>query len=224
MQKLKITYAKTGPAKYLSHLDWMQVLERALRRTSLPIKYSEGFNPRMRIEYGPPLPIGVDGMEEVLVIEIDGWVNPARIREEIAGKFPEGIEILKIEIANPKAASLDSSAQASEFIFELNGADAAKLTPEIPAHLQQGKIFIDKKSKAGIQKTNIRPMIFALELVEAEKAEAGKSITEQADSSTTLKLRAVLQTSNHGTLRPRELCEVLAIEPRKIIRNKILFR
>ncbi|MFA4858918.1 MAG: TIGR03936 family radical SAM-associated protein [Candidatus Margulisiibacteriota bacterium] len=214
MQKLKLTYQKTGPAKYLSHLDWMQVLERALRRTSLPIKYSEGYNPRMRIEYGPPLPIGVDGTEEVLIIEIDGWANPNRVREELAGNFPEGIEIAKIEIANPKAASLDSSAQASDYLFELKPEDAEKIKSGLATLLQQTEISIDKKSKAGIQKTNVRPMIFALELIEAEKA----------GSSNTRQLRASLQTSNHGTLRPRELCEILKIEPVKIVRNKILFR
>ena len=205
MQKLKITYKKSGTAVYIGHLELAQVFERALRRTSLPIKYSEGFNPRMRLSWGPPLPLGVIGLAEEMLIEMDGWVNPARVRQELPDKFPEGIEILKVEIGNPRADSLDSSAQASEYTLELSESDAAKLATELPAILQQATLLIDKKSKAGIKKTNIRPMIFSAEI-------AGGN------------LKAVLQTSNHGTLRPRELCEILKISPLKIVREKVLSR
>ncbi|MBU0687832.1 MAG: TIGR03936 family radical SAM-associated protein [Candidatus Margulisbacteria bacterium] len=205
MQKVRVIYKKVGPAKYISHLDWMKILERALRRTNLPVKYSEGFNPRMKIEYGPPLPVGVDGLAEALVVEFDGWIKPNSIKPELEGKFPEGLEILNIEIANPKATSLDAAAEASEYTFELEENEAKKLKSKLGQILEQNDIFIDKKSKTGIKKTNIRPMIYAASL-----------------SGTTFS--ASLQTTNHGTLRPRELCAVLDIHPLKIVRNKILFR
>jgi radical SAM-linked protein len=205
MQKLKIIYKKTGATKYVGHLELMEIIERALRRTSLPVKYSEGFNPRMKIEYGPPLPLGIEGLAEVLVIELDGWLRPDKVTEELAGKFPEGIKLLQVEIANPKAASLDSSAQASEYIFELEETEARRLENELPQFLKQNEIIVNKKSKAGIKRTNIRPMIFELELIAPQ-------------------LRAVLQTSNHGTLRPRELCEILGIGPMRIVRTRVLYR
>lgn len=205
MQKLKLTYAKKGPAKYVGHLDWMRILERALRRTNLPIKYSEGYNPRMKIEYGPPLPVGVEGLEEVLIIEIDGWIKPNTILPQLDDKFPEGIEIIKVEIANPKATSLDSSSEASEYTFELEENETADLKNRLEKLLAQTEIIIDKKSKKGVKKVNIRPLLFSASL-------SGNTLS------------AALQTTNHGTLRPRELCVVLRIAPLKITRQKILFR
>lgn len=205
MQKIKVVYKKIGPAKYIGHLDWMRILERALRRTNLPIKYSEGYNPRMKIEYGPPLPVGVEGLEEVLIIEIDGWIKPNTILPQLEGKFPEGIEIFKVEIGNPTAPSLDSSSEASEYTFELEENEIADLKNRLEKLLSQTEIIIDKKSKKGVKKVNIRPLLFSASL-------SGNILS------------AALQTTNHGTLRPRELCAILSVSPLKIMRHKILFR
>ena len=45
-QRLRLTFAKGEPIKYISHLDLMRTWERALRRAQVPLAYSEGFNPR----------------------------------------------------------------------------------------------------------------------------------------------------------------------------------
>ncbi len=64
--RLRIFYRKEGLARFLSHLDTIQVFLKALRRMALPLKHSEGKSPRPRLSSGPPLPTGVIGKEEVL--------------------------------------------------------------------------------------------------------------------------------------------------------------
>ncbi len=54
-QRLRITYRKDGPAKYVAHLDLMRTWERAIRRATLPLAYSQGFSPHARIAMAAPL-------------------------------------------------------------------------------------------------------------------------------------------------------------------------
>src|SRR4030095_3037509 len=56
----RVTFSKTGDARFLSHRNTMDVLERAIRAAGLPARYSEGFNPHMRLSMGPALALGLE--------------------------------------------------------------------------------------------------------------------------------------------------------------------
>ena len=58
-RQLLVVYSKIVPAVYLDHLDVMKVFEKALRRSGLTIDFTRGFNPKPRIEFAQPLPVGV---------------------------------------------------------------------------------------------------------------------------------------------------------------------
>ena len=46
-EKLRFRVAKTGRAKYISHLDVVRCVQRAIRRSGLPVHYTNGFHPHM---------------------------------------------------------------------------------------------------------------------------------------------------------------------------------
>ena len=56
----RVTFSKTGDARFLSHRNTMDVLERAIRAAGLPARYSEGFNPHMKLSMGPALALGLE--------------------------------------------------------------------------------------------------------------------------------------------------------------------
>ena len=58
----RVTFAKTGDARFLSHRNTMDVFERAIRAAGLPARYSEGFNPHMKLSMGPALPLGLESL------------------------------------------------------------------------------------------------------------------------------------------------------------------
>lgn len=93
--KIKIKYAKGEEIKFISHLDHIRVLERALRRADLPIAYSQGFNPRPSISYKTrALKVGEtsDNCEAVLTFE--GWIKPDLIKAGLNAQLPKGFAIL----------------------------------------------------------------------------------------------------------------------------------
>src|SRR5512143_891577 len=66
----RVTFSKAGDARFLSHRNTMDVLERAIRAAGLPARYSEGFNPHMKLSMGPALALGLESRDEVF--DVDG--------------------------------------------------------------------------------------------------------------------------------------------------------
>ena len=94
MQTIRFTFSKTGAARYLSHLDLVRCMTRALRRTGLDVKYTEGFNPHQYITFALPLPLGQEGLAEKMdVIFIDGE-GPQEAAAKLGAALPEGIRIV----------------------------------------------------------------------------------------------------------------------------------
>ena len=88
----RLTFSKLGKARYLGHHDLMSVVERSLRRLGLEMSYSEGFNPRPRIRYGPAISLGI-GMAETWVefesVKIPDLVETVKYSRQF---FPHGIK------------------------------------------------------------------------------------------------------------------------------------
>ena len=74
-----VAFARTGPARYLSHLDTSRAIQRTFARAGVPIALSQGMRPKPRLSLPLPLPVGAAGADELAVIEVtdDG---PARRR------------------------------------------------------------------------------------------------------------------------------------------------
>ena len=62
-------FEKLGDARYLSHRNVMDVLERALRAARVPVRYTEGFNPHIRLSMGPALPLGSESRHELFDLD-----------------------------------------------------------------------------------------------------------------------------------------------------------
>jgi radical SAM-linked protein len=93
MQRLRIRISRREELKYISHLDIMRLWERALHRTSIPLAYSKGYNPRPRISLAAPLPVGVTSEAELMDIWLNKWVSPHLFIDAVSQQLPAGIII-----------------------------------------------------------------------------------------------------------------------------------
>ena len=78
----------------LSHLDLMRMLERALRRSGLPISFTGGFHPLPRIQIALALPLGAEAHSEWMDLEFTEPLAPDRLRSVLQPLLPEGISLL----------------------------------------------------------------------------------------------------------------------------------
>ncbi|MDR3562872.1 MAG: TIGR03936 family radical SAM-associated protein [Negativicutes bacterium] len=105
MSKLRLEITKGETVRYISHLDYSRTMERALRRAKLPVAYSEGFNPHMKIAFGSALSLGVTSDTEYLDVELKDDMAVADFSAALAGHLPAGIELKAVrEIAAGQAA------------------------------------------------------------------------------------------------------------------------
>lgn len=101
MERIRITYEKTGAMRYTSHLDLQKVWIRALLRAKLPLAYTQGFHPTPKVAYAWPLPLGWGTEGELM----DIWVDDPEGKEveeepfirDVNDSMPAGLKILGIE-------------------------------------------------------------------------------------------------------------------------------
>jgi len=85
----RFIYEKLGRARFLSHIELMNVIQRALRRSGLPLHFTEGFHPHPRMSAGPSLAVGMEGLGEFFDVELMGEARPS---PELLNRFlPAGI-------------------------------------------------------------------------------------------------------------------------------------
>ena len=118
----RVTFEKTGDARFLSHRNTMDVLERAIRAAGLPARYSEGFNPHMRLSMGPALPLGLESRHEVFDVEgIEPFPPDAAPR--INEKLPPGIAALEVRPMSPGEPALSRVVKAARYAVRLETPD-----------------------------------------------------------------------------------------------------
>lgn len=95
MLKIKIKYKKGEGVKFLSHRELMRAFQRAIRRAALPIAYSQGFNPHMKISWNGALKVGATSEGEVAELQLAEFIRPGDLQERLNRTLPPGLEIIE---------------------------------------------------------------------------------------------------------------------------------
>ena len=94
-QRLVFTFSKLGTATFIAHLDLMTVFERALARAGYSPRFTEGFNPKPRLEFANPLSLGLPSEEEVAGIDLHDFDSEGRFVSRLNTCLPEGLRVLR---------------------------------------------------------------------------------------------------------------------------------
>lgn len=151
----RLFYTKTGRLKYISHLDTNRLMQRTLKRSGLPVWYSEGFNPHIYITFALPLALGLESEYEVMDFRLTAERPANEIAEKTQDSFPEGMKVLSI--AKPVLKPHDIS--SALFEVKLISSQPRRLLEEWNAFLDRSEILTEKKSKKGMKTVDIRPDI-----------------------------------------------------------------
>ena len=145
-----LRYEKTEKTKYVSHLDFVRMFGRAMRRAHLPIAFSEGFNPHPLLTFALPLSVGYTSECEIIEIVLSEVLDTAEIMERLNAVLPDGVKILSAHTGKSNMKKLDIA------LYEVY---PEKTPAGILDFLLMKEIFIEKKTKSGIKEVDIRPDI-----------------------------------------------------------------
>ena len=93
MPDQRISFSKTGRARYISHLDLMRTFQRAFLRAEVPIRHTEGFNPHAYVSIPLPLSVGYSSECEIMEFGLMGEVPLSEVPWRLTRTLPEGITV-----------------------------------------------------------------------------------------------------------------------------------
>jgi radical SAM-linked protein len=99
--RLLFSFTKSGKAVFLGHLDLIGVFERALLRAGYAALFTEGYNPKPRLEFAHPLSLGVASNEEIAQAELAGFDGSESFLRRMNGKLPDGLQVAQVKALPP---------------------------------------------------------------------------------------------------------------------------
>ena len=113
--KLRALLTKGEEIRFISHLDYAALIERAIRRAKLPVAYSEGFNPHMKFSFASALAVGVTSEAEVMDVELSHRISQPEAWDRLAAALPKGVRLLRLVPYEGKAKALMAAVDRAEY-------------------------------------------------------------------------------------------------------------
>jgi radical SAM-linked protein len=168
--KVRVRFSKHGKVRFTSHRDVARIWERALRKATVPVAYSEGFSPRPKLSFGLALPTGHESLGEYLDVDIkdpapDGFdvdAFPARLDPCL----PVGFHVQGAVEIDPGTPSLQQAVVSCTWRIEVGGLGVAELAERVDRLLAADSLVTTRERKGRQVTDDLRPAILALELQE----------------------------------------------------------
>jgi radical SAM-linked protein len=187
--KVQIRFRKAGDLRLISHHDLMRCFERMLRRAALPYHCTEGFNPKPRLVFAMPLPLGVLGSCEVAELELQSGISAEEIRDRLAQQAPAGLEIIEVQRIDGKKTA---HARLACYRVPIPPDRCRTLPQRIDALLQGSSLWVERQ-RPQPRKIDVRPYLQDLRLLQDA-------------------LEIDLSVTSSGTARPEEILGLLGLE------------
>ena len=214
---VRLKFRKVGNLQYISHLDLQRTFSRVLVRAGLPLWYTKGFNPHIKMVFGLPLPVGCESETEFLDVRIERDMSLDEVKERLNAELTHELAVEKAYFAERKFT--DIAFAAYEYTLTLPEASEA-LAERIEQTFAKGPLTFLKKSKSGEREVDVCDFIRAFE-VKYAKGEIRLAVTLTAGEKNTLTPEAIITVlkqklglfagdplkERYRILRRRVLCE-----------------
>ncbi|MCB0118089.1 MAG: TIGR03936 family radical SAM-associated protein [Anaerolineales bacterium] len=207
--RVRITFTKQGPLRYIGHLDLHRVWERAMRRAELPITYSQGFHPQPKISLAAALPLGFSSRAEVLDVRLNEEIPTEEISARLKDSLPPNIQVTNVEEVDEKLPALQTTVLSAAYDVHLTETvDGSDLKRKVESLMMTESLIRERRGKT----YDLRPLIEMM------------SVITNADGKVWLKL--TLAAREGATGRPEEVLSALDIEPEtaRVERTRLIFK
>ncbi len=99
MERILFRFTKGDLIRFVGHLDLMRMMERAMRRSGFPIRYTEGFNPRPRMSFASALTLGATSAGELCQLDLAQDLDAETVAAGVEGlrrQLPTGLAIQEV--------------------------------------------------------------------------------------------------------------------------------
>jgi len=200
VQRIRMTFSKDGPARYISHLDLARTLERALNRAQIPVAYTLGFNRRPRMQLASALPLGYTSSYEMADILLGERMEPETVQSQLMAKMAPGITITAVKEVPTGGKSLPALTEEATYTARpLDPVNTAELRQQIARLLAADAVRRERGHGRKRKEYDLRPLILDLQLA------------DEPESPLLIEMRLLQQPSMTG--RPDEVLRELGLDP-----------
>ena len=155
-KKLAVYYSKLNQAKYLGHLEMVNIFIRAFRRARIPVLFSRGFHPKPKFSFDDPLPVGIESLQEHFTVTVAGWTRPEELVGGLNIHLPEGIAVISCQLAPQKNARPVKESETYCITLPEGDFDAEKLA----VFTQAREVIISLSNQKGkLKKIDLKDMV-----------------------------------------------------------------
>jgi radical SAM-linked protein len=191
--RVRVVFGKRERQRFLGQLDLGRTLERALRRSGLPVRFTEGFNPRVRMSFPCASPTGMASSCEIVEIQVREPEGAPGVLARLGPSLPPGIPVIAAE-GVPEGERLTLEAADYE-VRPRAGGPPLPGAEAIAALLARAEVPVDRRGKV----VDLRPLL--------ESLEPGDGV---------LRMRIAFREGG-ATARPEDVLGALGAEPRGFV-------
>lgn len=199
LKKVEIRFEKGEAIRFISHHDLMRALMRAIRRSALPVRLTEGFNPRPRLIFPVALEVGVASLDEVAEIELTQCLDTQEIQVRLSSALPPGLTLKSVKDLPPRRAGR----MVLKMVYRLHLAETGTTAPD-PAALvtlmAAQTLPYGRQREKTVQSVDLRPALLGLEIVDGD-------------------LLVTVKPTQQGTARPLEVLSLLLNQPMQNLKH-----
>lgn len=193
-------FEKSGPARFVSHLDVQRLFQRAFRRALIPAAYSQGFNPHPVLAFATALSVGFTSSAEWLDLRLERETEPESFIARVNEALPNGFRVLEAVLAEDALPALSALMCAADYTVRFSSAADAESLRDAVTALLGCEIVVRKKTKAGIKDVDIRPQLYKMAFFAPDRLEVTGEVSAQGSLSVDLLMEALF--SRYGAELP----------------------
>ncbi|MDD2494418.1 MAG: TIGR03936 family radical SAM-associated protein [Tissierellia bacterium] len=201
MCKIISKYTKTGNLKYISHLDVLRFIQRAVKRANIPAKYSEGFNPHMKTSFGFPLSLGNESIGEYFDLELNEKIDIDAFMKKMNEVLPKEMQITAAGYTNTDE-SIMSRCHFVQYLIniEFDSLDYNILNEYLNEMLETG--IVDERVKKNKKNKNVTKELNTKDLIKYLNI-------RKNDDDNNATIEAVFLTTETGSIKTDEFMKLL---------------
>lgn len=192
MKRLRVKFIKGEELKYLSHLDILRTFTRAIRRSGVPVIYSQGFNPHPNMSFALPLSVGVTSEGELVDIDVEDIITPEVFIKTINKGLPKDLKVIDAEETDVKS-NIMAIIKGAIYKVRIDGENLSDIINKVKLLLLSNEILMQKETKSGVKESNIRPAIQNIEVIDCKDNFANLLMKLDAGSQSNLKPDLVVE-------------------------------
>lgn len=192
---VRLKFVKKGKLQYISHLDLQRTFNRIIVRSGLPVWYTKGFNPHVKLVFSTPLSVGTQSVCEFLDIKVDRDIPCEDIKNMLNAEMTDEMYITEAYLPSSKFSDI----AFCEYDYEISSVKASEeLADKINKLFSSSPLMLTKRTKSGEREVDITKMMRSLSAVYNK-------------DSATVRMNAILNADVEGFLNPEMIVTAIKV-------------